>query len=85
MPVAMTDASGAKYFLHYDQVGSLRAVSDANGNVVKEIVYDAFGNILSDTNPSFTVPFGFAGGEERNANDNCLSFVAPHVRAVKQA
>jgi len=62
MPVAMTDASGAKYYLHYDQVGSLRAVSDTNGNVVKEITYDTFGNILNDTNPSFKVPFGFAGG-----------------------
>jgi len=62
MPVAMRDANGAKYYLHYDQVGSLRAVSDTNGNVVKEIVYDTFGNILSDTNPSFKVPFGFAGG-----------------------
>ncbi len=62
MPVAMRDASGAKYYLHYDQVGSLRAVSDVNGNVVKEIIYDAFGNILNDSNPGFTVPFGFAGG-----------------------
>ena len=62
MPVAMTDASGAKYYLHYDQVGSLRAVSDANGNVVKAIAYDTYGNILRDTNPGYTVPFGFAGG-----------------------
>ena len=62
MPVAMTDAGGAKYYLHYDQVGSIRAVSDTNGNIVKEIIYDTFGNILSDSNPSFKVPFGFAGG-----------------------
>ena len=26
-PVAMTDANGTKYYLHYDQVGSLRAIS----------------------------------------------------------
>jgi len=31
-------------------------------NIIKEITYDTFGNILSDTNPSFKVPFGFAGG-----------------------
>jgi len=62
MPVAMTDAGGAKYYLHYDQVGSIRAVSDTNGNIVKEIIYDTFGNILNDSNPSFKVPFGFAGG-----------------------
>ncbi len=62
MPVAMTDTNSTKYYLHYDQVGSLRAISNENGDVVKEIVYDTFGNIISDSNPSFKVPFGFAGG-----------------------
>jgi type VI secretion system secreted protein VgrG len=62
MPVAMTDANGTKYYLHYDQVGSLRAVSNQNGNVVKEIVYDTFGNIISDSNKTLKIPFGFAGG-----------------------
>jgi RHS repeat-associated protein len=62
MPVAMVDKNGTKYYLHYDQVGSLRAVSNQNGDVVKEIVYDTFGNILDDSNPSFKVPFRFAGG-----------------------
>jgi len=62
MPVSMTDSNGTKYYLHYDQVGTLKAVSDANGNIVKESTYDTFGNILNDTNPSLKVPFGFAGG-----------------------
>jgi len=62
MPVAMSDGNGTKYYLHYDQVGSLRAVSNANGDIIKEVVYDSFGNVLSDSNPSFKVPFGFAGG-----------------------
>ena len=39
--------------LHYDQVGSLRIVSNSNHDIVKEITYDSFGNILSDSNPSF--------------------------------
>ncbi len=43
-------------------VGSLRVVADSVGNVVKKIDYDSFGNIISDTNPSFDMPFGFAGG-----------------------
>ena len=30
--------------------------------MVKEITYDSYGNIISDTNPDFKVPFGFAGG-----------------------
>ncbi len=61
MPISMT-VNADKYYLHYDQVGSLRVVSDINKNIVKEIVYDSYGNIISDTNPNFKVPFGFAGG-----------------------
>ena len=61
MPVIMTSA-GVTYYLSYDQVGSLRVVSDSAGNLVKRIDYDAFGNILSDSNPSFAMPFGFGGG-----------------------
>jgi RHS repeat-associated protein len=61
MPVAMTKG-GATYYLTYDQVGSLKVVADASGNVVKRIDYDSFGNIINDTNPGFAVPFSFAGG-----------------------
>jgi RHS repeat-associated protein len=61
MPVAMTKG-GTTYYLTYDQVGSLRVVADSSGNVVKRIDYDSFGNIINDSDPSFTVPFGFAGG-----------------------
>jgi len=61
MPVTMT-AGGSTYYLTYDQVGSPRIIADSSGNVVKRIDYDSFGNIIEDTNPSFDVPFGFAGG-----------------------
>jgi len=61
MPVAMMQ-NGQKYYLYYDQVGSLRAVSDTNGHIIKEITYDTYGNIIADSNPNFKVPFGFAGG-----------------------
>ncbi len=61
MPVAMT-TGGSTYFLSYDQVGSLKAVADSSGNMVKKIEYDSFGNIINDSNPSFAVPLGFAGG-----------------------
>jgi RHS repeat-associated protein len=49
-------------YLAYDQVGSLRAIANAEGNVVKRIDYDSFGNIIADTNPLFDIPFGFASG-----------------------
>ena len=61
MPAAV-NAEGVTYYLTYDQVGSLRVVADGAGNVVKKIDYDSFGNIINDTNPSFEVSFGFAGG-----------------------
>ncbi len=34
----------------------------ATGNIVKQVEYDTFGNILSDSAMAFAVPFGFAGG-----------------------
>jgi len=61
MPVAMT-SGGIRYYLAYDQVGSLNAVADGSGSVVKRIIYDSFGNVLEDSNPGFSLPFGFAGG-----------------------
>jgi len=61
VPVAVT-TEGVTYYLAYDQVGSLRVVADAAGVVVKRIVYDSFGNFIVDANPTFEVPFGFAGG-----------------------
>ncbi len=61
MPFAMT-MGGALYYLAYDQVGTLKAVADSSGNVIKRIEYDTFGNIISDSNAAFAVPFGFAGG-----------------------
>ena len=38
-------------------------------SIVKEITYDTFGTILSDTNTSLNIPFGFAGGlHDRDTN-----------------
>ncbi|MEA3477641.1 MAG: RHS repeat-associated core domain-containing protein [Bacteroidota bacterium] len=62
MPVAMTMGGATTYYLTCDQVGSLRVVVDASGNIVNRIDYDSFGNVIEDTNPSFQIPFGFAGG-----------------------
>jgi RHS repeat-associated protein len=61
IPVSMTK-SGVTYYLAYDQIGSLRAIMDANGSVIKEMLYDSFGAIIFESNSAFTVPFGFAGG-----------------------
>jgi len=40
----------------------LKAISDINGNIVKTMTYDTFGNVLTDSNEAFKVPCGVAGG-----------------------
>jgi len=65
MPIAMMQ-NNQKYYLHYGQVGSLRAITDTDKNIIKEVSYDTFGNILSDSNEAFNIPFGFAGGLQDN-------------------
>ncbi|OQW88254.1 MAG: hypothetical protein BWK78_08470 [Thiotrichaceae bacterium IS1] len=53
---------GKIYRLISDHLGSPRLVVDlSDGSVVQRIDYDAFGNVMGDTNPNFQ-PFGFAGG-----------------------
>ncbi|MBU2431296.1 MAG: hypothetical protein KKH99_11455, partial [Proteobacteria bacterium] len=61
MPVSMSQ-NGIHYYFAFDQVGSLRLVTDSAGNVTKRIDRDTFGYVISDSNPNFAVPFGFAGG-----------------------
>ena len=53
---------GTTYRLISDLLGSVRLVVDTTtGVIAQRLDYDAFGQILLDTNPGFQ-PFGFAGG-----------------------
>ncbi len=53
---------GATYRIVADHLGSPRLVVDAaTGAVAQRLDYDAFGQVLFDSNPGFQ-PFGFAGG-----------------------
>jgi YD repeat-containing protein len=53
---------GTTYRLVTDHLGSVRLVVDTStGDVVQRMDYDAFGNVLQDTNPGFQ-PFAYAGG-----------------------
>ena len=45
-----------------DQVGSVRVLLDSRGDVVKEVLYDSFGQRLSDSFPELYMPLGFACG-----------------------
>jgi len=54
--------AGVTYRIVSDHLGSPRLVIDTTtGAVAQRMDYDAFGNVLVDTNPGFQ-PFGFAGG-----------------------
>lgn len=53
---------GTTYRIIADHLGSPRHVVDVvTGQVMQQILYDEFGNVLVDTNTGFQ-PFGFAGG-----------------------
>jgi YD repeat-containing protein len=53
---------GVTYRLLTDHLSSVRLVVDAaTGQVAQRLDYDAFGRLVTDTNPGFQ-PFGFAGG-----------------------
>ena len=53
---------GNTYRIISDHLGSPRLVIDiATGTTAQRLDYDAFGNVITDTNPGFQ-PFGFAGG-----------------------
>jgi RHS repeat-associated protein len=62
VPETMTTENNETYHLLYNHQGSLRAVVDSEGKIIKELQYDSFGNITLDTNSALHVSFGFAGG-----------------------
>ncbi|HEX3047773.1 MAG TPA: RHS repeat-associated core domain-containing protein [Bacillota bacterium] len=45
------EKDGAVKYYHPDHLGSVRAITDSNGNVTKRLFYDAYGNPLSCDNP----------------------------------
>jgi len=45
-----------------DQVGTPRAVFAGDGTVIKTLLHDPFGALQSDSDPTFDLPLGFAGG-----------------------
>ncbi|BCW93856.1 MAG: hypothetical protein KatS3mg007_1750 [Thermoanaerobaculum sp.] len=56
------EKGGRTYRILHDHLGSPRFVIDTQtGELVQEMQYDAWGNVVFDSNPGFQ-PFGFAGG-----------------------
>jgi RHS repeat-associated protein len=60
--LAQTDASGDTSWYLTDQLGSVVAIASTSA-VLDQIVYDPFGNIVTQTNATDAVRFGFAGME----------------------
>ncbi|MEW5773635.1 MAG: delta(1)-pyrroline-2-carboxylate reductase family protein [Thermodesulfobacteriota bacterium] len=56
------DDGRSRVFFGYDQAGTLRVVTDENGETIKAIDCDSFGRVLEDTWGWFFVPVGFAVG-----------------------
>jgi RHS repeat-associated protein len=53
---------GTRYYIATDQLGTPRVVINTDGDIVKSMSYDTYGNELSVSDPQFDLPFGFAGG-----------------------
>jgi RHS repeat-associated protein len=53
---------GNEFAVATDPVGSPLLVLDSSGAAVDQRVYDGFGNLVSESDPTFELPIGFAGG-----------------------
>jgi RHS repeat-associated protein len=60
--LAQTDASGDTSWYLTNQLGSVVAIASTSA-VLDQITYDPFGNIVTQTNATDAVRFGFAGME----------------------
>ncbi len=58
------ERGGQRFFVGTDQVGTPRVVTGSTGAVLDVREYDAYGNLISDSQPSFDLPIGYAGGLE---------------------
>ncbi len=56
------ERTGSRFYVAVDHLGSPRFVFDVSGVRIKEMAYDSFGKPLLDSNPSFELLIGFAGG-----------------------
>jgi RHS repeat-associated protein len=61
--VLADEANGSVSWTLTDNLGSVRDVVDATGTSRNHVVFDSFGNLTSETNPSFDTQFSFTGRE----------------------
>ncbi len=56
------EREGARFYVATDSLGSPVVIADGEGKPVRETEYDAYGKVLRDSNPSFALAIGYAGG-----------------------
>jgi RHS repeat-associated protein len=61
--LAQENGDGSVYLALADNQGSIRYVLDNSGNVINEIIYNSFGEVTSESNPSVDFRFGYTGRE----------------------
>ncbi len=59
-PIEQVDSEGHATYLHHDQQGSIRMLSNKEGSVQGKRTYDAYGNMVEHTG-SATSPLGYDG------------------------
>ncbi len=59
LPLEQVTGTTVTYY-HYDQLGSVRGITDASGNLVAAYTYDPYGNLITSTG-SLNNPFLYAG------------------------
>ncbi len=60
-PLMVTSKDGSKGFFHQDVLGTILALSDANGKISLRYTYDVFGNILYQEGQPPSQPLRFMG------------------------
>lgn len=60
LPITQISAEGEPTYLHHDQLGSTRLLTDATGKVAAGFSYTAYGDLAGKTG-SATTPLGYAG------------------------
>lgn len=61
--LAQEDATGDVQWHLTDHLGTVRDLTDNNGNVANHITYDSYGNILDQSDPSVLSRYAFTGRE----------------------
>ena len=61
--LAQENASGESIWNFTDHLGTGRDLTDNDGNVVNHLIYDSFGNVVSQTNNAFKSRYLFTGRE----------------------